>query len=288
MNKWILGLVVGLCLCSAAPPSFAGEQIRLANGEWPPYHSHKLKYYGLASRVVTEAFALEGVTVQYKFFPWKRGMELAKRGELDGTAVWRHKPKFEKFFHYSDPVLASKAVFFHLKSYALEWTVFDDLKGIRIGGTIGYGYNADYDNAEKSKDFKIRRVPKDELNFKMLLARRIDIFPITAEVGYHILKTKFTPDEFQSVTHHPNSLTPVQEQSLHLLLPKNKEKSLRLLEAFNRGLKKAQSQWQVRAILRGIQARGLSPHAVNQFDFPRILLTTCIMWFPCYKKGRYW
>ncbi len=224
----------------------AVESINLANGEWPPYHSKKLKYYGFVSRIITEAFALKSIKVNYKFLPWKRGMILAQRGDLDGTAVWRYKDKFAKDFYYSDSVLGTNTVFFHLKNFPFKWNSFDDLKGMRIGGTIGYGYNEEYDKAEQSQEFIIHRVPRDEQNFAKLLAGRIDIFPITTEVGYYILQTKFRLKDQQLITHHTQSLTPSKERNLHLLLSKKIEKNKQVLILFNLGLEQLKQSGKLR------------------------------------------
>jgi polar amino acid transport system substrate-binding protein len=66
-----------------------------------------LPYFGLASRVVTEAFAAEGVTVEYGYFPWARSFMLAQTGEWDGTLIWTKSAEREKDFYYSEPLFDS-------------------------------------------------------------------------------------------------------------------------------------------------------------------------------------
>lgn len=212
--------------------------VKLANGEWPPYHSINLKHHGVASHIIEEAFALEGIKVHYHFAPWKRGMKMAEYGELNGTAVWRYQSDIQEKFYYSDPVFTSETVFFHLKSFPFAWNEFTDLKGLRIGGTIGYTYNEDYRKAEASKEYNIQRISNDELNFSMLLRNRIDIFPITKEVGYFLLQTQYTQNQASLFTYHAKSMTPEHERTLHLLLSKHDEKNQQLMASFNKGLKK--------------------------------------------------
>lgn len=65
----------------------AAEQVRLTNGEWPPYLGETLPYHGVASRIVAEAFALQGIEVQWEFHPWARSLKMAKQGVRDGSAV---------------------------------------------------------------------------------------------------------------------------------------------------------------------------------------------------------
>ena len=92
------------------------DTIRLTNGEWPPYLSEHLEHYGVVSRIVTEAFALEGVKVEYGFFPWKQAYELAESGEWDGSLIWLRTPEREQYFYFSEPILQCNYVFWHLKT----------------------------------------------------------------------------------------------------------------------------------------------------------------------------
>lgn len=77
-------LFCALLLASAS----AAESVRLTNGEWPPYLGERLPHHGVASRIVAEAFALEGIEVRWEFHPWARSLKMAGQGERDGSAVW--------------------------------------------------------------------------------------------------------------------------------------------------------------------------------------------------------
>ena len=164
---------------------FAEETIRITIGEWAPFLSKDLKHYGLAARIVTESFALEGVKVEYGFFPWARSKFFAQEGEWDGSAVWMHNSERAKDFLFSDSVVEVKNIFFHLKSYSFDWNTIDDLKGIPIGGTIEYSYGEEFQNAEKTGEIEVQRAPSDEINFRKLLAGRIKIFPCVLDNSYH-------------------------------------------------------------------------------------------------------
>ncbi len=83
--SWILILGCGV---AAAEMS---NTIRLTNGEWQPYLSKDVPHFGIASHIVTEAFALVGVEVEYGFFPWARSMKLAKVGRWDGRVLLQRR-----------------------------------------------------------------------------------------------------------------------------------------------------------------------------------------------------
>ncbi len=218
-----------------SPSIFAEETIRITTGEWAPYLSKDLKYYGVAARIVTESFALEGVKVEYGFFPWARSKFFAREGEWDGSAVWVHNSERAKDFLFSDSVVEVKNVFFHLKSYSFDWNTIDDLKGISIGGTIEYSYGEAFQNAEKTGRIKVQRAPSDEINFRKLLAGRIKIFPFVLDNSYLLLQKSFKPGQIRLITYHPK---PVDAKSNRLMLSKKIERNKHMLKLFNKGLKR--------------------------------------------------
>ena len=91
-------IIILIYLCNLHV-SFADETIRLANGEWAPYFSTKLKYYGIGSRIVAEAFHLEGIKVEYGFFPWKRAFEIAKEGKWPGVVGFESSTERTPYFY---------------------------------------------------------------------------------------------------------------------------------------------------------------------------------------------
>lgn len=232
--KILLGIALSFGLLST---TFAEEVVRLTNGEWVPYTSKQLKHYGVFSHIVTEAFAQEGITVEYKFFPWKRGYVSAAKGHFDGSVTWAPTSERKKDFYFTDPVTYNQKVFFHLKSYAFDWEHIDDLKGLKIGGTAQYTYGAAFDQAAKTEKIQVQYVTSDKQNVKKLLMQRIHIFPMEIEVGYHLIRSILTPEEAQLITHHPK---PVQQTPICVVISKKlaDNQSQRLVNLFNKGLTK--------------------------------------------------
>jgi len=212
----------------------AGETIRIATAEWKPFISESLKHNGVYTHLITEAFALEGIEVEFGFFPWPRAEDFARTGEWDAMATLVSTPEREKVFYLSSVAYSSKRVFFHLKSFSFDWETMDDLKGLDIGATIGYRYGEEFENAEKEENISVLRVSRDSQNFEMMLKGRIKIFPFTLEAGYFMLSKDFSSEDAGKITHHPRIL---QKADYHLMFPKSSDKSQRLLELFNKGLK---------------------------------------------------
>ncbi|HEG44387.1 MAG TPA: transporter substrate-binding domain-containing protein [Phycisphaerales bacterium] len=230
----------------ALPPINAANPNRvvIANGEWDPYFSENLQHYGVVSRIVTEAFAIEGIEVEYVFRPWKRGMEEAKNGKWNGTMGWGKKPDRLEVFNYCDePIMETISTLFHRKDYPLNWDTLSDLKGLDISGTAGYFYGDAIEAAEKNGEVDISRGPADKLNFKKLSEGRTTVVINDLDVGYALMRTELSPEQASQITHHP---TEVGSFPCYLLLAKDNAENKRLLELFNKGLKKLQQSGKVK------------------------------------------
>ncbi len=215
---------------------FAEDIIRISAGEWPPYISEDLKYYGVTMHIISEAFALEGIKAEYEFFSWGRAMYKAEHGDLNGIAGVARNLEREKNFFFTDFVAEGPLVIFHLKSYTFDWSVIEDLKvPIVIGAVVGNTYGNAFQKAENAGILDLERVPNEELNFRKLLAKRINIFPINQYAGYNILQKHFNSTETKLVTHHPK---PIRQSTYHLLLSKRIKRNKHYLKLFNRGLKR--------------------------------------------------
>jgi polar amino acid transport system substrate-binding protein len=235
--RWVsvLGCICGLLL-GLATMGIAEEEIRLTNGEWPPFTSKTLKHYGVYSHIVSEAFALEGVKVEYGFFPWPRAYHYVKKGEWDGSVTWAPTLEKEKDVWFSDPVFYHTKVFFHRKQFSFDWNTLQDLKDLPIGATAQYTYGHEFDQAAKDGTLIVDYATRDIQNFRKLLAGRFLLFASDIDVGYDLLKKYFSPEESVLVTHHAK---PIQQTGTCVIFNKGApDKSQRLLGLFNRGLKK--------------------------------------------------
>ncbi len=229
--KRICVLFITILVFKAA---YAEETIVITTGELPPRYSEDLKYNGIMPRIITEAFALEGINTRYKFYPWKRALVTAQKGQADATALWGFKKERTIHFYYSEPVHKSQWVFFHLKSNNFDWKTFDDLKELKIGGVREFTYGEAFYNAEKQGKIKVNWVTDEQQTFKMLMAGRLDITPGQPEITYFYLSKSFRPEKIDLFSHHPK---PFHSFKLHLLFSKKVKRSKRLLKSFNRGVK---------------------------------------------------
>ncbi len=236
-------LLLIVFLLSSAPSLADVNKIRITNGEWEPFLSNYSHEYGLASHIVSEAFRVEGIEVEWGFYPWKRSYVLAEKGtDWDASAVWWPSDDAREKFLLSDPVVGTSFVFFHHKDKKFDWDSMDDLKGLKVGTTRGYDYGPDFTAALKNEIFKAREVTRDELNLKMIVKGRIDIFPNDPVVGMSQVRNSLSPADAENITFHSKKFG---ETTLHLLISKQNKNHTMLLETFNSGLKKLKENGQL-------------------------------------------
>jgi len=235
MNKIKLLTVTLLFVLFSYTQVLAQETITLGSGEWSPYFSEKLMYYGVTSRVVSEAFASEGFDVKYAFRPWKRSMEEAKKGKWVGTPGWSKNDERQKDFYYSEPIAQEENVFFYVKGTGFKWDNIGDLAKYKIGAIKGYSYGEEIDSADKNGSIKVQRIGEELANFKKLLAGRVDVVLNNLDTGYNTILKNLSPEEAARITHHTKT---VNSRPLYLLISKKADNSEALRDSFNKGLAK--------------------------------------------------
>lgn len=258
---WIAALICGACTpapsqvsspSAAASPNIISNTgsniIRLTNGEWAPYDGKDLEHNGCDAWVISEAFALQGIQVEYGFFPWARGYHLAEDGTYDGAVDWADTPDHRaKFYLSADYVSKQEWVFFYRADRPFEWSSLDDLKGKSIGITSGYVYSDKFKDLMKSGEARFAEASTDEANLRKLLAGRIDVFPIERSVGITISREIFTQAERAQIKIHP---TPFDEFLPYLLLTRANPGNQQRIQAFDQGLKELKDNGRYAEIMR--------------------------------------
>jgi polar amino acid transport system substrate-binding protein len=231
--RFLLYTLLGMILFTA---ELFAETIRITNGEWEPFLSKYSYQYGINSHIVTEAFKLEGITVEWGFFPWQRAYQHAKGGDIwDASCCWWPKEETKQYFLFSEAITNTSFVFFHLKSYNFDWNSTQDLQGMKIGGTSQYNYGKEFMDALEAKTLDVEFTSKDEFNYKKLLAGRIQIFPNDPAVGNAQIRNYLSQEEANLLTHSPKKFG---INTLHLMININNKRGKYFLDKFNTGMKK--------------------------------------------------
>lgn len=150
--------------------------------------------------------------------------------------------------------MRGKWVFFYRKDTSFDWNNIEDLKKATIGITLGEWVmdgNDEFTKALRGGELTYSSVPRDELNFLMMNAGRIDVFPQQLDVGYEQLNKlvadkRLSEEEAARITHHPK---PFRTMPLYLLLSKKHERNNEMIELFNKGLQRLKESGRYQQII---------------------------------------
>ncbi len=248
-SKKITLIVAFLAAMNFSCSVVGAEKVRVATGEWVPYVSKAYRHHGAIGHVIEKIYQAEGLEVEFGYFPWARGYQMTKDGLWDTTMPYYCSPEREKLFYCSDPIAEGQQVYFHRTDYPFNWKTINDLKGLRVGGTLGYYYGEEFEKAEQNGFFHVQRIASDETNFLVLMKGRIDIFPQDKDVGYAMIRRLFGPEVRKQLTHHPVA---IHTKPLHLIFARNSEKSKRHLEIFNKGLRRMRETGELQGYLKAM------------------------------------
>lgn len=222
------------CLLLVSTAVRAADTITLTIGDWQPYAAENAPYHGPVPRIVSEAFALEGIEVRFVFRPWNRAYQEAAKGNANGSAIWSTSPRDtdrNRRFYFTDAIFEGESVFFHLKSRPFTWNGYAQLRGMTIGGNTGYEYAF-----ERDPQIRVdKSAASDELNFQKLLAGRFPLFAENLDVGLYVMRHALPPDQAALITWDAR---PYNRPRYFVMLSKMDPASPRYVQAFNRGLQK--------------------------------------------------
>lgn len=231
-------LLAALTLAAGTAQADPLRVVRLTSGEWEPWSGPDLPEGGIATRIVRDAFAARGITVEIGWFPWARAWELARTDAWDGSFAWVPDESRRALVRFSEPIYVGTTVFLHRRGEALAWETVDDLAAKRIGITHGYGYGPDFESALRSGKLQTDPAPSDEANLRKLLAGRIDLFPIDDIVGLALARRILGPDAAK-LAFDPR---PVHRSTNHLIVRRDHPRADEILAAFAEGLKAVKGQ----------------------------------------------
>ncbi|MCG8619620.1 MAG: transporter substrate-binding domain-containing protein [Desulfobacterales bacterium] len=236
-NSLIAALLMVLFTCS---PGFTAEPIKIATGEYAPYASEKGHGGGFVNHLIKAAFLEEGVQVTFKYMPWKRTLELTRKGEFAAVSYYFCTPERARDFLCSDSLYEDSYQFIALKESPMDdWQTLSDFKGKKIGATLSYGYVEAFYTEGKNGTYRLDVVKDDLTNLKKLLSGRIDYFPINVVVGNSLLRNEFPAGTIDKIKVLPR---PLASSAATLMFPKSRQASETLLNTFNTGLNKLKSK----------------------------------------------
>ena len=256
----ILGWLI-LSFSEGAPGLFAADlapiTVVMAIADYPPLIGEKLPYGGILTRVLTEAFAKQNVTVQLKWVPSNRAIAGPMEGLYDGSYGWAHSPDRDQKLLYSSTVLYNfRMVFFQRTGKDYPWKKLGDLGPFTIGATNGNSYSDDFTALQKAGKLHVDVSNDDETGMKKLSAGRIDLFPMEQEAGQMLAVTALPKGEREKISFQANALW---EVPTYVVLRKDLPQAKEILARYDAGFTALQTSGRLKTLIdetrKAIQAQ---------------------------------
>ncbi|MCP3922022.1 MAG: amino acid ABC transporter substrate-binding protein [Desulfobacterales bacterium] len=225
---------------------FSAEQVVIVTGEWAPYTSKNIQGHGFTAEIVSAVFDEIDIKIKYNFLPWKRCELYVLEGIAFASFPYHKTEEREKQFDFSDSIGESTWKFFYLKQKIQKdviWKKLSDLKGYRIGCSLGNWYDKVFEDAGIVRILDY--APSDELSFRKLKAGRVDIVPTDELVGWSLIKRLFP----QNVKDFGTVNKPLKSGKLHLMISRKYPDASELKKKFNAVLKRIRQNGQMDKIL---------------------------------------
>jgi polar amino acid transport system substrate-binding protein len=182
-----MGRISGLCVSLAAAVAIVSvssalvaaqdKVVRIATLDWPPYTGKDLPEGGATTNVVRAAFEKVGYKVEVEYRPWKRAIDMAKKGTDEVIAYFPgYHCHHQSGFVASEPIGNGPLGFAEHVDAPITWDSVDDLgeQQMKIGTVLGYA-NTDEFDAKVGTGYILAVPSNDDLtNLKKLARKRID------------------------------------------------------------------------------------------------------------------
>lgn len=220
-------------------------EIPLATGEWAPYTSETLAGYGAFTEIVSATFQAMGVQPKFVFYPWKRAEAEVQAGRVFAAFPYIETEARKLEYDFSDPVFISRGKFFYLperQPAALAYEQLEDLQAYRIGGVLGYWYEAPFKQAGLQVDY----TGTDEQAIEKLYLGRVDLVASEELVGWALIQKLYPQEAARFATLEQ----PLNEDPLRLLISRQYPGAAALTQRFNVALQTIRDEGQVQQILQ--------------------------------------
>lgn len=242
MNSSKKIVLVSLFFSLLSLNALAQKELIIVTGDYPPYLSKNNKKESYLTQVLHKVADEMGVKFKFKFMPWKRCEITVDQLQAWAAIPYLRTPEREKKFAFSELLYTSNTKFFYYMpkdkkkaiTYSGLYSGLKDLKPYKIGGIIGYYYVQAFLDA----GLKPQLVTNEDQNLNKLFVGRIDLIPINETIGWHLINTRFPPEQVKNFGTLDN---PLKTAFAYLMTSKKYPNTQELLKRFNQALEKIKS-----------------------------------------------
>ncbi len=203
------------------------ESVVISATDYPPYEFANPEggLRGFDVEVTEAAFERVGFSSEFKFFPWKRALEMTRQGNFTGILSCNYNDKRAQTFFFSTPISRSTDGYFVRKDHkGYEPSSFEGAKGIRVGAILGWVQG----KLLTEGGANVVEYRSEELAFRDLLKGVVDYILLTREgSGFRAMQLGIS---------NKIRFLKVREKSLYLCISKKWPNAEQITQKFNEGL----------------------------------------------------
>jgi polar amino acid transport system substrate-binding protein len=244
----MLAILVNLLALAGTVLADEPLSVNLVADEYAPAESESLPSGGVLTQIVRESFKIGGVQAVIRFLPNNRVITGVMKGVYDASFGWAHSAERDQKLLFSHTQIYSfRIVFLQRAGESYAWKNLADLKGYRIGTTLGNHYSDEFDALQKSHDLQVEETGSDLSNMKKLLAGRIDLFPMDEESGRFLLRRNFSPAEQAKISLQTQAIS---EVPVYVVMRRDLPHAAELLDRFDRGFQQLEESGELAKLIR--------------------------------------
>ncbi|WP_415236713.1 substrate-binding periplasmic protein [Sneathiella sp.] len=157
-------------------PAFSDESVVFACNEFPPYKMENSDsgLPGFDVEFLQQSFKRVGVDLKIQFMPWKRALEEARQGRVNGVCSCSQTKGRAEYLYFSDPLgKASSGVFSLRKNNFPTVKIIDEIGTHSVGVVRGYNIT---ENLIRAHIQNVLELSDEQQGLNVLLNGRIDYY----------------------------------------------------------------------------------------------------------------
>ncbi len=243
-------LLASKAYCEPKSSAKTKPTIKIGTAHFPPFRIFENgELSGSDVEIVKEVFSRIGYDTVFEVAPFKRVYSMASAGELSAVFTMTRNPERESQFFFSDPVSSVMDVFFKHKDSKLEWSSFQELKGLTVGLSLGYSYPEPFLNALDANIFTPDRVASAEpeiIHLRKIQQKRIDLAICEVSVCSWIIGRN--KDTLSALTYMKKPIA--DSRTFHIGFSRKWPEAEKVTKLFNKELTKYIAEGKRRAVFK--------------------------------------
>lgn len=243
--KWIW--ITLLCILSGSVQAGTlPSKITVCTDQMRPWVDREAPDLGIISRIVSRAFGLVQVQLEFEWMPWKRLFHPIHSQVFDAVFPMGYNAERAKIFLYSDELIKLDRVACHRKDQPFTWNTPEDFRGKKIAFRRGAHFGPLYTELVEKNLATFIEADSDLSMIKMLIAKRIDLFfcqprEMKLSLQTYVRAGLLEAKEMAAVV---TTGKPILSAPLHVGFPRRTSDgrdsilSIQLRDRFNKGLAK--------------------------------------------------